>query len=41
MDLSICYDYTMASIIDESKTEMILVGDSLGNVIMAPAPRFH
>ena len=31
---SICYDYTMASIIDESKTEMILVGDSLGNVIM-------
>lgn len=31
---SICYDYTMASIVDESKTEMILVGDSLGNVIM-------
>ena len=30
---SICYDYTMAGIIDESKTEMILVGDSLGNVI--------
>ena len=31
---SICYDYTMASIVDESKTEMLLVGDSLGNVIM-------
>ena len=31
---SICYDYTMAGIVDESKTEMILVGDSLGNVIM-------
>lgn len=31
---SICYDYTMASIVDESRTEMILVGDSLGNVIM-------
>ena len=30
---SICYDYTMAGIVDESKTEMILVGDSLGNVI--------
>ena len=33
-DLSICYDYTMASIVDESRTEMILVGDSLGNVVM-------
>jgi 3-methyl-2-oxobutanoate hydroxymethyltransferase len=31
---SICYDYTMASIIDESKTEMILVGDSMGNVAL-------
>ena len=31
---SICYDYTMASIIDESKTEMILVGDSMGNVVL-------
>lgn len=31
---SICYDYTMASIVDESRTEMILVGDSLGNVVM-------
>lgn len=30
---TICYDYTMAGIVDESKTEMILVGDSLGNVI--------
>ncbi len=30
----VCYDYTFASIVDESKTEMILVGDSLGNVIM-------
>ena len=30
----ICYDYTMASIIDESKTEMILVGDSMGNVVL-------
>ena len=24
----------MASIVDESRTEMILVGDSLGNVVM-------
>ena len=31
---SICYDYTMASIIDESKTDMILVGDSMGNVVL-------
>ncbi|MDR1677650.1 MAG: 3-methyl-2-oxobutanoate hydroxymethyltransferase [Deltaproteobacteria bacterium] len=31
---SICYDYTMASIINESKTEMILVGDSMGNVVL-------
>ena len=31
---SICYDYTMASIIEESKTEMILVGDSMGNVVL-------
>lgn len=31
---SICYDYTMASIIDESKTEMILVGDSMGDVML-------
>lgn len=31
---SICYDYTMASIVDESKAEMLLVGDSLGNVIL-------
>jgi 3-methyl-2-oxobutanoate hydroxymethyltransferase len=30
---TICYDYTFAGIVDESKTEMILVGDSLGNVI--------
>ena len=30
----VCYDYTFASIVDESKAEMILVGDSLGNVIM-------
>ena len=26
---SICYDYTMASIVDESRTEMILVDDRL------------
>lgn len=31
---TICYDYTMASIVDESKTEMILVGDSMGNVML-------
>lgn len=31
---TICYDYTFASIVEESKTEMILVGDSLANVIM-------
>ena len=31
---SICYDYTMASIVDESKTDMILVGDSMGNVML-------
>ncbi len=31
---TICYDYTMASIVDESQTEMILVGDSLGNVML-------
>jgi 3-methyl-2-oxobutanoate hydroxymethyltransferase len=30
---TICYDYTFAGIVDDSKTEMILVGDSLGNVI--------
>ncbi len=30
----VCYDYTFAGIVDESKAEMILVGDSLGNVIM-------
>ena len=30
---TICYDYTFAGIVDESKTEMILVGDSLGNVV--------
>ncbi|MBQ9421054.1 MAG: 3-methyl-2-oxobutanoate hydroxymethyltransferase, partial [Lachnospiraceae bacterium] len=30
---TICYDYTFAGIVDESKTEMILVGDSLGNVM--------
>ena len=30
---TICYDYTFAGIVDESKTEMILVGDSLGHVI--------
>ncbi|MBQ1406822.1 MAG: 3-methyl-2-oxobutanoate hydroxymethyltransferase [Eubacterium sp.] len=31
---TICYDYTFASIVEESKTEMILVGDSMANVIM-------
>ncbi len=30
----ICYDYTMASIVDESKTDMILVGDSMGHVML-------
>ena len=28
------YDYPMAKIIDESECEMILVGDSLGNVVL-------
>ncbi len=28
------YDYTMASIVNESKTEVILVGDSLGNTML-------
>ena len=28
------YDYTMASIINESETEVILVGDSLGMVML-------
>ncbi len=31
---SIAYDYTVASIIEESEISSILVGDSLGNVIM-------
>jgi 3-methyl-2-oxobutanoate hydroxymethyltransferase len=30
----ICYDYTMASIVEESKTDMILVGDSMGHVML-------
>ena len=30
---TICYDYTMASMVDETSTEMILVGDSLGNIV--------
>ncbi len=30
----ICYDYTMASIVNESKTDMILVGDSMGHVML-------
>ena len=28
------YDYTMASIIDNSETEVILVGDSLGMIML-------
>ncbi len=30
----ICYDYAMASVVEESKTEMILVGDSMGSIIL-------
>lgn len=30
----VCYDYMMASIVEESQTEMILVGDSLANVLL-------
>lgn len=30
----ICYDYAMASVVEESETEMLLVGDSMGSVIL-------
>ena len=29
-----CYDYTMAKLMDAAGTDMLLVGDSLGNVIL-------
>jgi len=29
----VCYDYMMATLVEESKTEAILVGDSLANVV--------
>ena len=28
-----CYDFTMARIVNESKVDAILVGDSLGNIV--------
>ena len=33
-----CYDYTMAKLMDAAGTDMLLVGDSLGNVIPTPSP---
>lgn len=29
-----CYDYTTAKIIDSSNVDAVLVGDSLGNVVL-------
>ncbi|HUK99453.1 MAG TPA: 3-methyl-2-oxobutanoate hydroxymethyltransferase, partial [Nitrospirota bacterium] len=34
MKMIVAYDYPMASLIDRSDAEMILVGDSLGMVIL-------
>ena len=34
-----CYDYTTAKLMDEAGMDMLLVGDSLGNVILGHCGR--